>query len=151
MTKPIEISLSDIESSRSITQTIVGLKLLYLMTQHQIKPFIGAGAGIAFGSMKQDAANGLGGEKSNFKPSFAYHFSGGILSNIKKLGFYINLNYKVISQALDKENETAYFRHVYDPVHGYKTSIISVAGLPTSNKKSGFNNIGICLGILINI
>lgn len=145
-------SYNDLESSRKISQAVVGAKAIYLFSQHSLKPFIGGGAGLYLGSMEQNAVDRLGGEKTNFKSALAFHLSGGLLYRNRNLGFFIGLNYHIVSRALDKGDEVTYETSTYrDPTTANISKIVAIGGLPPGGDSKSFNNYGILAGIIIDL
>jgi len=153
-------SYNDIESNRKISQTIVGAKAIYLLSQKIIQPFIGGGAGLYFGTMEQEHVviqepqpfEIMESESESFKSSLAFHLSTGILIRKSNYGFYFAFNYHFLNRTLDKSSEVHYEYGTYrSPTTGNIEKIVAVGGLPPGGESKGFNNYGLNLGILIGL
>ena len=153
-------SYNDIKSTRKISQTIVGAKAIYLLSQNSVQPFIGGGAGLYLGSMEQEPVviqepepfEIMGIESESFKSTLAFHLSTGILIRKNNNGLFFSFNYHFVNRFLDKGSEVSYEYGTYrNPLTGNIQKIVSVSGLPHGGDSKGFNNYGVNLGIFIGL
>ncbi len=153
-------SYNDVEGTRKISQTVLGVKALYLLSQKSTQPFIGGGGGLYFGSMEQEPVviqgpepfEIMGSESESFKSAMAIHFSTGFIIKKSKYGFYVAFTYHIISRSLNKGSEVTYEYGTYrSPTTANIEKIVAVNGLPPGDESSGFNNYGINIGIIIGL